>query len=153
DVEPNARMDWGKKMQPLILEEVAREMRLEIVPNADDSYHRRGLLGCTRDATIICPDRGRGAVEAKCCFDYRTWMTEWSGGRAPPRAHEIQVQQQMYVGDETGPYTWGLIVAWLAGELHYFERRQMPDLWGKLITESEAFFADVKAGREPEPFG
>jgi hypothetical protein len=147
-------MNWGRKLQPLILEQVAEEMRLEVRPNDEDAYMRRGLLGCTRDATIICPDRGPGAVETKCVFDYRTWMADWNGGKQPPRHHEIQLQQQMIVGDEGGEsYRWGLLVAWVAGELHYFERAPIKDLWAPLYAGSRALFLRVKAKREPEPFG
>lgn len=153
DSAGDARMNWGTKLQPLILAQAAADLRLDVRPNADDSYHRRGLLGCTRDATIICPDRGPGALETKCVFDYTVWMQDWQGGKAPPRQHEIQLQQQMFVGDETGPYRWGVIAAWLAGDVHYFEREPIPELWAALETETARFFDDVKAAREPNAFG
>lgn len=153
DKEGDARMTWGTKLQPLIIAQAAADLRLEVQPNADDSYHRRGLLGCTRDATIICPDRGHGALETKCVFEYSVWMQDWQGGKSPPRQHEIQLQQQMHVGDENGPYTWGVIAAWLAGEVHYFERQPIPELWAALESEAARFFDDVKNGREPNAFG
>jgi len=152
-INEDARMSWGKKLQPLIIEQAAEELHLEVHPNADDSYVRRGLLGCTRDATIICPDRGPGALETKCVFDYRTWMQDWNGGKQPPRMHEIQLQQQMFVGDGETPYQWGVIAAWVAGEVHYFERKPIKDLWQKLYAGAERFFRDVKEKNEPEPFG
>src|SRR5882724_10027041 len=139
DATEDSRMSWGKKLQPLIIQQAADDLKFEVVPNADDTYHRRGLLGCTRDATIICPDRGPGALETKCVFDYRTWMADWAGGKSPPRTHEIQVQQQMLVGDPSGDeannfgmYKWGVIAAWVAGEVHYFERKPIYDLWDRL---------------------
>lgn len=153
DPPADARMTWGTKLQPLILQQAAEDLKLEVQPNADDAYHRRGLLGCTRDAAIICPDRGPGALETKCVFDYRTWMADWEGGKTPPRQHEIQVQQQMLVGDGAEPYRWGIIAAWVAGEVHYFERQPIDELWRRLESEADAFFADVKAGKEPDPFG
>ncbi|MEO6382015.1 MAG: YqaJ viral recombinase family protein [Nitrobacter sp.] len=148
----DGRMSWGLKMQPLVLEQAAEELRLEVRPNEGDVYHRRGLLGCTRDATIICPDRGPGALETKCVFDYGTWMREWDGGTRVPRHYEIQLQQQMLVGDEN-PYEWGVIAAWVGGEQHYFERKPIPDLWEKLNTDAAAFFKSVEVKDEPEPFG
>lgn len=156
DIDPaeDSRMSWGKKLQPLVLEQCAEDMKFEVQPNATDDYHRRGLLGCTRDATIICPDRGPGALETKCVFDYRTWMADWQGGKSPPRMHEIQLQQQMLVGEGSGaPYAWGVIAAWVAGEVHYFEREPIRDLWEKLNDEALAFFKSVEAKREPDPFG
>jgi hypothetical protein len=155
DGPEDSRMSWGKKLQPLIIEQAAADLRLEVRPNAEDTYHRRGRIGCTRDATIICPDRGPGALETKCVFDYRTWMADWGGGRAVPRCHEIQVQTQMYVGEGTPHlcFTWGVIAAWVAGEVHYFERKPIHDLWRMMVDEADRFFADVKAAREPDPFG
>lgn len=150
--EANSRMSWGTKMQPLIIQQAAEDLKFEVIPNADDSYMRRGLLGCTRDATIICPDRGPGALETKCVFDYRTWMADWDGGNAPPKQHEIQLQQQMLVGGEQS-YNWGVIAAWVAGDVYYFERTPIVNLWDRLNDEARIFFDSVIAKQEPDPFG
>lgn len=156
-VTPHARMDWGTKLEPLVLAQAAEDLKIEIRPNRDgegkQAYVRNGLLGCTRDAEIFCPDRGPGACETKCVFDYRTWMTEWDGGNRPPRHHEIQLQQQMKVGDGKTSYQWGVEVVWVAGEVLYFERKPIPKFWNALDAEASRFFADVTAGNEPEPFG
>lgn len=92
------RMRWGKALQPLILEQAAHDLKLEVIPG-QERYVTRGNVGCTRDATIICPDRGPGALEVKCVFDYRRWMQDWSGGESVPRHIEMQLQTQMFVGD------------------------------------------------------
>jgi predicted phage-related endonuclease len=151
--DENPRMDWGRKLQPLVIAQAAEDLRVEVRPNHRHVYQRRGRLGCTRDATIFCARRGRGALETKCVFDYATWMREWGGGRSVPPMHEIQLQQQMKVGDDDGSYTWGVIAAWVAGDLHYFERRPNEELWRLLEQEAEAFFAAVAARREPDPQG
>jgi hypothetical protein len=159
DSAEDSRMSWGKKLQPLIIQQAAEDLKFEVIPNAEDTYVRRGLLGCTRDATIICPVRGPGALETKCVFDYRTWMTDWAGGHAPPRHHEIQLQQQMLVGDPDksdpglGMYDWGVICAWVAGDVYYFERKPILNLWDKLNDEAFAFFASIEQRDEPNPFG
>jgi hypothetical protein len=151
------RLDWGTKMEPLLLDQAAADLRLEVTtnrqPDGSQIYLRRGLLGCSRDADIYDPQRGPGALETKCCFDYRILMQEWAGGKTPPRQHEIQVQQQMYVGDGTKPFEWGVIALWCAGDMTYFQRKPMLDLWELFEKEAAAFFADVTAGNEPEPFG
>lgn len=156
-VEPHARMDWGTKLEPLVLAQAAEDLKIEVRPNRGDDgkqvYVRNGLLGCTRDAEIFCPDRGPGACETKCVFDYRIWMQEWDGGNRPPRHHEIQLQQQMKVGDGTTSYKWGVEVVWVAGEVYYFERKPIPKFWDALDSEAARFFDDVKALAEPEPFG
>jgi predicted phage-related endonuclease len=153
DTGENARMSWGKKLQPLVIAQAAEELRLKAQPNQAQVYHRRGRLGCTRDAIILCPDRGPGALETKCVFDYATWMREWDGGKNVPPMHEIQLQQQMKVGDGNGPFQWGVIAVWVAGDLHYFEREPFNEFWQLLDQEAEAFFAAVAAKSEPNPAG
>lgn len=164
-VPEHTRMDWGKRLEPLILEEAAKDLKFEIRPNKGGDgkqiYLRNGLLGCTRDAEIFCPTRGPGACEVKCVFDYRIWMQNWNGGNQPPRYHEIQLQQQMVVGSgESSPgagdgksYEWGVEIVWVASELFYFERKPIPKFWDALQRETQRFFDDVKNGNEPEPFG
>jgi hypothetical protein len=154
------RMSWGAKLQPLIIEQVAQERGLEVIPNPD-LYVRRGLLGCTRDATIIAPGIGPGALEIKCVFDYRVWMTKWAGGKTVPREVEIQLQQQMFVGEGESSdkeniylaYSWGLIAVWVCADLYFFERKPVYELWDDLQRRAIAFFSDVKYKREPDPFG
>jgi hypothetical protein len=160
DSPTHNRMDWGKKLQPLVLEQAAADLRLEVRPNAGDVYARRSALrlGCTRDAEIFCPDRGPGALETKCVFDYGTWMDEWNGGKDPPRHIEIQLQQQMLVGAGDGsvlsdPFDWGVLAVWVCGEVHYFDRKPIHELWNAMTLEAERFFDDVAGGREGEPFG
>jgi len=80
-------------------------------------------------------------------------MADWQGGKQPPRHHEIQLQQQMFVGNGEEPYQWGVLAAWVAGEVHYFERKPINDLWQRLYAAAESFFRDVKAKNEPDPFG
>lgn len=153
DKDADGRMAWGLKMEPLILAEAAADLKLEVRPNQPQVYVNRGRFGCTRDAEIISPDEGPGALEAKTVFDYRTWMQDWEGGKAVPPHYEIQLQVQMYVGDGEQPFRWGAIPVWVAGEIHYFRRTPAEGLWQEMEREAEAFFADVAAGREPDPFG
>jgi predicted phage-related endonuclease len=147
------RIPWGQRLQPLVLAVASDELKLEVRPNAADDYVRRGLIGCTRDAEIFCPDRGPGALETKCVFDYGVWMREWEGGKRPPRHYEIQLQHQMMVGDGEKPFGWGILAAWCCGDMHYFERKPIPELWAEIDRRVAQFFDDVKSGREPEPFG
>jgi len=150
--EESSRMDWGKAMQPLIVKRVAEERKLEVFPNGE-TYVRRGLLGCTRDAMIISPDHGPGALEIKCVFDYDQWGRKWKGGTEVPREIEIQLQQQMCVGNGEFQFAWGLIVVWVCADLYYFERKPVIDLWTRLNKEAEAFLISVSRNEEPDPFG
>lgn len=153
DSPEHNRMDWGSKMQSLVLAQAAEDLRVEVRPNADDNYIRRGLLGCTRDGDVVCPDRGPGAIEMKCVFDYGVWMQTWNGGKSLPRHIEIQLQQQMMVGDGEKPFEWGVLAVWLCGEMKYFERKPIPDLWAQIEVEAFKFFSDVHAKKDGDPFG
>ena len=152
---PTSRMSWGTKLQPLILEQAQADLKLDITPNFSHSYVRsqHGALGYTADATVWCPDRGRGTVEAKCCFDMATYMQVWGGGERPPRHVELQLQQQLTVGDGAMPFAWGVIALWVCGEMKYFERTRDDKVSESLITQALAMLADVEHAREPEPFG
>lgn len=159
DKEADNRMDWGKRLEPVILPAIAEQQRLEVEANRGEDgaqvYVRRGLLGCTRDARIISPDIGPGACEVKVVFDYATWMREWGGGTSPPRQIEVQLQQQMKVGDgeSSEPYAWGMIAVFVCGDLHYFRRKPIPELWDAMDLEADRFFEIVAKRKEPDPFG
>lgn len=153
DSPEHNRMDWGTRMQPLLLAQAAEDLHLEVRPNAGDNYIRCGLLGCTRDAEIICPTRGPGALETKCAFDYAVWMRDWDGGKTPPKQNEIQLQVQMMVGDGATPFEWGVLGVWIAGEMKYFERKPIAELWDAIEVEAAKFFEDVAAKRAGDPFG
>lgn len=151
DSPEDGRMRWGRHLEPLILEQARAELALEIHP--DQAYVRAGPVGCTRDAVVIDPSLGPGALETKCVFDYRIWMEQWGGGEIVPRHYEMQLQTQMLVGDGTRPYRWGVIAVWLAGEVKYFRRDPVMDLWERVETEATDFLADVAARKEPDPLG
>lgn len=157
DPPEDGRMKWGTLMEPIILAQAAIDLGLEVRVNRGEDgkqrYFRRGLLGCHRDGDVVFPDRGPAAIEVKCIFDYTTWMRDWNGGKAPPRHVEIQLQSQMMVGDGTRAYESGIIVAWVAGEVHYFERSPISELWNRIDQEAAGFFEQVGAAQEPEPFG
>jgi len=153
DSAEDGRMSWGKRMQPLLLQAAAEDLRLAVEPNADDVYIRRGDIGCTRDAEVHCPDRGPGALETKVCFDFRTWMNKWDGGKRPPVHNEIQLQAQMYVGDGETPFSWGVLACWCAGAMTYWERKPDAELWKLMEGAAGEFLRTVEAMEEPDPFG
>lgn len=158
DGDPDSRMRWGLLLEPLVIQEAGKMLGLEVSPNRDANgiqpYVRRNLLGCTRDATVWDPSRGPGAMETKCIFDYTVWMQKWEGGKRVPPEYEIQLQVQMYVGDGVTPYNWGIIPAWVCGDLKVdFKREPDRELWALFEETAEKFFADVKAKKVPDPFG
>jgi len=78
-------MDWGLRMQPLLLAQAAADLRVgvQVIANTEDNYMRRGLLGCTRDADVFVQIAAR-TLECKVVFDL--WCVDGSmGGGSPPR--------------------------------------------------------------------
>ena len=154
--DESPRMKWGKLIEPVLLAETAKELRLEITPNRH--YWRRGLIGATKDATIICPDRGPGVVETKCVFDYSVWAQKWDSGNHIPQEYEVQLQAQMLVGDGDedsagDPYEWGVFAVWCCGDVYFYEREPLKDFWDDLREEAAKFMDEVKTKTAPEPFG
>lgn len=157
-IETHSRMDWGKKLEPLVLDEASKMTGTKIIPNQDPDnpgeqvYFRRGLFGATPDAFAYDPKLGWGAVECKCVFDYRTWMSDWKGGKKVPRNYEIQLQDQMKVGrPEDGPFKWGMFVVWIASEMMIFKREPLPVLWEEMDKLAKEFFKSVAENNEPDP--
>jgi hypothetical protein len=155
DVEETARMEWGTALQPLVLAKARDALGLEIVPNYKNEYVRSNAMpmGCTVDAIANDPQRGPGVVEVKCVFDYGVWAREWSGGKAVPRHHEIQLQHHMAVGDGKKPYDWGVFAVWVCADLQFFERTRDDDFSIALAAESVKFLGQVESNQEPDPFG
>lgn len=164
DRKEDGRMSWGKKMQPLVLEQAVEDLSMDYQSNSFDVYERNGVIGATRDARVYCPDRGAGALEIKCVFDYGVWMRAWGGGTVVPFDYECQLQAQMFVGeaeyiDHPGgpvhqvPMTWGVIAAWVCGDMYYFERKPDLEFQVAMVTEARGFLHQVAAGKEPDPMG
>jgi hypothetical protein len=157
DIEPaeTSRMDWGKRLQPLVLEQTGRDLNLEIEVNFYNTYIKATFapIGYTGDAMIFDPSRGPGAAESKCVFDYGVWMREWDGGKAPPKHIELQLQQQMAVGDGNASFTWGVIPVWVCGEMVYFHRTLDTRVRDLIAGAARGMFDAVEAGEEPTPFG
>jgi hypothetical protein len=147
------RMSWGTRLQPLILEQAARDLALEIEPNTVNLYRRRGQLGYTADGWSRKPDQGPGVIECKTCFESYQWMTAWNGGKTPPAYVEAQVQCQLFVGDGVTPFKWGTIACWFAGDIFYFHREPNLEFWALMEAEAAKFFADLAAGNFGEPYG
>ncbi len=156
DIEPDesSRMKLGKRVQLALLDQAADDLAFAVTKNESDLYVRsvKSKIGCTRDAEVLCPDRGIGALELKTVWDYTQWMTAWGGG-VVPRHIELQLQVQMMVGDGTKPFGWGVIGACVCGEMKYWERAPMAKLWKDIEERVVKFFRDIDDGNEPEPFG
>lgn len=151
----DARMNWGKKLQPLILEQASQDLQLEVLPNFNDEYVRanHAPLGYTADGYVIDPQKGGGTIEAKAVFDYGVWMRDWNGGKSVPKHYELQLAHQMTVGNGREPSRWGVIAVWVCGEMKYFHREFNIEVAREIERQAEELLASIRDEREPEPFG
>lgn len=154
------RMQAGNRFEGPVVEWAAEQLEVaQVVRNRDANgqqrYLTRDRLGCHRDADMFDANRGGwGALETKMVFDYRVWMDEWGGGETPPKMHEIQLQQQMYVGtEETGPFKWGTLTACMGGQLFHFPREPLPELWAAMDKAANDMFENIALQAEPDPTG
>jgi len=59
----------------------------------------------------------------------------------------------MIVGDGGEPFQVGRDRGVVCGDMKYFERQPIGDLWVEINNEAVRFFADVDAGNTGDPFG
>lgn len=154
DRKQDVRMKIGKLFEKLILELTAEALALEVHHNDNADYVRHATypLGCTVDATVLCPTRGRGTVEAKAIDKYE-WQRSWTE-TSPPKYYVAQLEAQMLVKGDT----WGVIACFIYnegadGRLVLYERRPNAKAQARIIKEAEEFMADLAAGRRPPAFG
>ena len=147
----DSRMDWGKRMEPLLLEAAADDLGLRF--ERAQRYRRRGPVGATLDADWTSPGEGGVALETKCVFDYRSWMQNWDGGNRVPIYYELQLQTQMLVGDGEYSFKRGYIAAWVCGEMKYFERRPDLVLWNEIECRAADLLDAIDRNHEPDPLG
>ena len=149
--DENRRMDFGKYVQPYICRRTSDEFNLEVIENEEDKYvrHKQAPFGCTTDAHLKCPTRGRGVVEAKS-ISYQVFRETWTDRKAPLHI-EIQVQEQLLV---TGA-DWAVIAVMIGADedFRWFERKPDREVFKRLLAEGKQFFEDIKKHRRPPVTG
>lgn len=145
---PTARMGLGKLYQPLILARTAELLRLDVVQNESDQYVRNGFLGCTLDAHMDAPDRGRMAVEAKR-VQWLRWKQNWSEDAAP-----VDIECQLQVQLAVMGWSHGVIACDNGDdEILLYQREANKELIQRLEHEAADFFDSLAKDREPDPLG
>ncbi len=156
DIDPpeHERMRLGKLLQPVIVQLVADELRLDVTPIAESVYRLRGSLGASFDAEIWCPTRGRGVVETKN-IDWLRWRQNYVFDEndqcvAAPAHYEIQMHVQMHVLD----VDWGVHATLVGGnELCLLERVRDYEMGERLEERAASFLERVRGRNEPDVVG
>lgn len=154
DKNQTVRMKIGKLFEPIILEQTAEALTLQVEANENEEYVRHDSIriGATRDAQVFCPTRGRGVVEAKAIDKYE-FAKNWTENKVP-QVYEVQLQAAMMATGDT----WGVIACFVYNEgddgvLYLYERRPNAKAQKRIAEEIEKFFADLDAGIDPPVFG
>lgn len=149
DKTENDKMRWGKRLEPLIAEEIGLKLNWNLRP-ARRYYHHPTVagMGCTCDFDILDHQDGPGIVETKAVFEYADYKQDWSDERSPP-AYELQVQQQLAC---TG-LGWCATVVWVAQTATLMPaliRRRNDTVIAEIERRVTAFWDSI-ARNEPPP--
>lgn len=147
--QENSRTDFGKFVEPFIMAQVQEMLRLEVIHNKANAYHRAGPLGCTADARVFDPTRGPGVVQAKA-HGYPAWRESFTESMCP-RHVELQLQTEMAVVGAQ----WGMVAVMIGqnDKVLLYEREPNKELQQRIADEATAFLASVEANEPPDPFG
>lgn len=152
DNEGNQKTNWGKLLEPLIAQELARSLNWKLDRSRVYYEHARiAGMGCTLDFDVLDNQWGPGIVETKVVFDYADYKRDWSDDRAPPN-YELQAQHQMAV---TGR-EWCAIAVWVAQTATLAPaliRRPNPKVTAEIERRVEAFWDNIRHERAPDPSG
>jgi len=166
--EPSERMRWGNRLESAIAHGVAEDYGLTVEPFKVYCRHSDTLrMGSSFDFMITgiaqydmdsnnnpMPnkyqqaflDHGTGILEIKN-VDSLVYRNNWTEEEAPDHI-EVQVQHQM----EVAGMTWTMICPLVGGnEAKPILRQYDPDIGKALCEAVTVFWADVEAGKEPQP--
>jgi len=155
DESGDDRMSWGNRLEGAILQAVADEQRLDILPHDQDVYFRCPSVpvGCTPDGYCLDPQLGLGFVEVKN-VDFMRWRDTWHEHAAPDHI-ELQHQAQLMVPHpEHGTPKWGIIAALVGGnDLITLKRERNETVCQNIANQAEAFMACVGKNIVPPVIG
>lgn len=148
----NQKTNWGKLIEPLIAQELAKSLNWKLEPSR--MYYQHDTipgLGCTLDFDVIDNQWGPGIVETKVVFDYGDYKRDWSDDRAPPN-YELQAQHQMLV---TGR-EWCAIAVWIAQTATLAPaliRRPAAKVVKQIEERVTDFWQSIRKDKAPDPSG
>tara|TARA_R110000764_G_scaffold177642_1_gene263837 strand:+ start:1593 stop:2519 length:927 start_codon:yes stop_codon:yes gene_type:complete len=141
----NDRVEKGNRMEQYAAEEVGRQEGWEVEPFKDFAQDAVLRIGSSFDYTAATPD-GKAILEIKA-VDFIRHRDLWVDDQAPEHI-EIQLQWQMMIS--------GIHVGYIAAftsvyEFHIYRREYDPEMGAAMLAAVAEFWADVDAGREPDP--
>lgn len=153
--EDNARIAWGRRLEPVIAAGVCEDHGLELVRPLkvymlDDHIDGMGSSFDFEVRDPSNPDAGPGLLEVKNVDGLvfrQAWQNIDGEPEAPPHI-EAQVQHQLAVSG----YRWAVIGALVGGNTSHLIRRERDDNFIAFLREKvRAFLASIEAKEPPAP--
>jgi len=158
-IEPDADnepMFWGRRLEPIIIEEAQKKIGTTIETGWFGISDQVPYIGCQFDGLIFGEDRKiLATVEVKNIgsFNMSDWGDEWSD--SVPDQYNLQVQHQRYVAQEgTSEPILAYLVALLGGNrLKVFQLPHKPEIMAIALPAYAEFKRLLDAGEPPEITG
>jgi predicted phage-related endonuclease len=155
--QDNKVLRRGRWLEPAVAKAVS-ELRPDWELQAADVYLRspQHRLGATPDFFIHGDPRGLGVLQCKSVAPL-IYTRDWLGGSELPLWIELQARTEMMLartedGDEAA---FGAVAALLVDPFNMdaaiLELQRDAQIEAQIIAAVDAFWADVAAGREPDP--
>ena len=142
---PTEQMRWGLLAQPIILDEFARRMKVELEPERFFRHPSLPWFGGTPDATLVGRREGVDAKNVRYASP-----DEWGepGSADVPEHIKLQAHHFMTLLDADA---WH-IAAWVAGcELRVYTIERDPEMSDLILEVDGAFWRDHVEPRIPPP--
>ena len=146
ELEPNARMLWGQRLERSISEGIAEDYKLSIRPMKEYIRVPAWRIGSSFDNAVDSD----GILEVKNVdgLAYKDgWLIQGDSVEAPPHI-EIQLQHQLLVSGRK----YGLIGALIGGNrVTLIKREADPVIHEAIKSRVAAFWQSIDANQEPAP--
>ena len=146
ELEPNARMLWGQRLERSISEGIAEDYKLSIRPMKEYIRVPAWRIGSSFDNAVDSD----GILEVKNVdgLAYKDgWLINGDSVEAPPHI-EIQLQHQLLVSGRK----YGLIGALIGGNrVTLIKREADPVIHEAIKSRVAAFWQSIDANQEPAP--
>jgi predicted phage-related endonuclease len=142
-VPVNERAFWGVKLEPLIIEGACERWGYQPCDEPHRLDNGAGLGGHP-DRIVMCPERGRGVLEAKMV----DWLEVKKWGDEPPLNYLLQ--NMSYQG--LAGCVWGDMIVLVGGnELRRFQYDFRPKLYAEIEQRVATFWDRVRRKDAPKP--
>ena len=149
--QDNRVLRRGRWLEPAVAKAVS-ELRPEWTLQAPEVYLRapRHRLGATPDYYILGDPRGLGVLQCKSVAP-SVYARDWLGGTELPTWISLQARTETMLAEAAFGAVAALLIDPFNMDVAILELPRQPGIRTAIIDAVDAFWADVAAGREPDP--